>query len=495
MNGADLLKDCLPSIAGQSLPNIEIIVVDDGSTDGSVTFVRDNYPDVRLIINGRNLGFAKSINRGIREAKGDYLFLLNNDTCLENNCIEEFVRAIHSHEDEGRQVVALAPKMILDFLGRRFLDALGTSITRDGSAFNNGVGQIDLGQLDKPRRVFGACFGAAFFTKEAFTKVGLLDESYFAYYEDVDWNYRANILGYEIHTAPRAVVYHKHSATWSRVATYDKKYYFIHRNFLRTVAKNYYRGNMMLALTRRSFSHTKDALNLLRRRSYRRSAMQMKILIGTFLRLPILLTQNYMLNRNRKVQDGYIWSLGSPRIIEISSTTFEPSSYSPVLTLDVFEEISEHLSKEGAGSSDLDLTQFRTYLALHIVNMIWKRIRIPSFHHRSGSDQTDTRKGISNRAFAPPRRNSIRFALGPLVIFNEEGTWKILTKGRRIHTDQFLSTLLINAEDHGVEDLADLLSDAHPMTRVLNLKEEVLTTVQKVIDPLISIGLLRERGG
>jgi GT2 family glycosyltransferase len=202
-NGRRFLAGCLDSLALQTYKNVEVIVVDNGSTDGSAQFLKDNYSWVRLIHFERNTGFSVAVNEGIHEARGSYITLLNNDTVAENTWIEELVRALNEHPDAG----SVACKM-LAYDDKTILDGAGDGYRRGGLPGRIGHREKDLGQFDTGRYVLGACGGAAMYRRELFDKIGLFDEDYFAYLEDVDLGLRAQSAGYKCFYTPSAVVYH-----------------------------------------------------------------------------------------------------------------------------------------------------------------------------------------------------------------------------------------------------------------------------------------------
>ena len=152
-NGKHFLEDCLSSIASQTYQDYETILVDNASRDGSVAFVRERYPGVRIVENTENLGFAGGTNAGIRVSKGEYVLSLNNDTRLEPDFLEEMVTAIETDDNIG----TVAPRMLL-MDGR--INATGMCISRSGAAWNRGMFEDDVGQYDRPERMIGACAGA-----------------------------------------------------------------------------------------------------------------------------------------------------------------------------------------------------------------------------------------------------------------------------------------------------------------------------------------------
>ena len=130
---------------------------------------------------------------------------MNNDTTLAPKCILNLVKELDTLRSRNKHVAGVQPKILFHEFPT-IIDAIGTGINRDGTGFNIGVGQVDLGQFDKTMRIFGLCFAAAFIDRKVLSAVGVLPENYFVY-EDIDWCYRANSQGYEFHSAPQAVVY------------------------------------------------------------------------------------------------------------------------------------------------------------------------------------------------------------------------------------------------------------------------------------------------
>lgn len=230
-NGKDHLEACFTSIINQNYPDTEIIMVDNGSSDGSVELVKEKFPQVKVVQLKSNQGFADGNNRGIRQAEGNYLFILNNDTELDKNCILEMVKVAESKPDAA----AIAPKMKMFYL-RNFLNSMGNTVEPAGWGSDNFIGYLDWGQFDHYNEVFSACFGAVLLPKKVVDQVGLLDKQYSFYYEDTDWCYRARLQGFKIYTAPQSVVYHKFSATMGAMP--PRKLRLVVRNRLRYTWKN-----------------------------------------------------------------------------------------------------------------------------------------------------------------------------------------------------------------------------------------------------------------
>lgn len=202
-NGRALLEECLEALRRQTLQPAEVILVDNGSTDGSLEFVGGRYPDVRIIGFPQNHGFSAAINAGLGRAQGAYIALLNNDTRADPRWIEASVAALESHGEFG----VCAAKM-LSYFSPDAIDAIGVGCIAGAFGYSIGAFEIDRGQYDSPREVFGACAGAAVYRREVFELVGTFDEDFFAYYEDLDWNFRARAAGVRCLYVPSAVVYH-----------------------------------------------------------------------------------------------------------------------------------------------------------------------------------------------------------------------------------------------------------------------------------------------
>jgi GT2 family glycosyltransferase len=233
-NGCRFLAACFDSLRAQRYRDFEVILVDNGSRDDSVTFTRGHYPEVRIVSLPENLGFAAGVNRGITAARGRYVALLNNDTEVDPDWLGELVRVL----EENPTAASAASKILEHEAGRRdHLYSIGDALTADGCPRRIGAGESDHGQWDGVREVFGACAGAALYRRSVLDEIGLLDEAFFAYLEDGDWALRARLAGYVCLAVSSAVVYHVGSATTGvgspllfRLGT---------RNRVRLVLKNY----------------------------------------------------------------------------------------------------------------------------------------------------------------------------------------------------------------------------------------------------------------
>ncbi len=237
-NGRELLDVILPSLAAQTYPNLAVTVLDNGSSDGSPELVRERWPDVRVIALPHNVGVAAALNRGLETVQTELVALLNNDIELDPGWLEELVAHLETHPE-----AASASGKLLRFNSRDVIDAAGDGMRWSSAAFNRGSGEVDRGQFDRPEPVFSACAGAALYRRSAFDDVGLFDEDFFAYLEDVDWSLRAQLRGYASRYVPGAVAYHMRGATTS--GSLNRYRVMQRRNQIWLVVKNYPLGAML----------------------------------------------------------------------------------------------------------------------------------------------------------------------------------------------------------------------------------------------------------
>ncbi|MCR4903608.1 MAG: glycosyltransferase family 2 protein [Butyrivibrio sp.] len=205
-NGSGYIEDCLKSIERQDIP-VKTIIVDNGSSDDSIDIIKKKFPWVELVELGINTGFAHGVNVGIRQAQTEYIFLLNNDTILQNNTTSQLLKAIKHYKD----AFSISSKMIA-LKGEHLIDDTGDYYCALGWAFTQGKDQPN-NTFNKRKKVTSACAGAAIYKKSLLEKVGMFDDAHFCYLEDVDLGLRARIYGYNNYYEPGAVVYHVGSAT------------------------------------------------------------------------------------------------------------------------------------------------------------------------------------------------------------------------------------------------------------------------------------------
>lgn len=205
-NGKKYLKGCLDAIYDIEQLNFEVIIIDNASQDDDFKWL-SQYSNLHFKQLDKNYGFSRAVNEGIRLAKGEYVLLLNNDTVIEKNFVQELVKTIK----KDKRIFAVSSKMIA-YYNREVIDDAGDEYNLLGWTKKRGDGKSVQG-FKTEKRVFSACAGAALYRKSIFDEIGYFDEDFFAYMEDVDIGYRANIHGYKNIYCPDAKVYHIGSAT------------------------------------------------------------------------------------------------------------------------------------------------------------------------------------------------------------------------------------------------------------------------------------------
>lgn len=245
-NGLEHLPECLGSLRALDYPNFKTVVVDNRSQDGSQELVRTTYPEVELLENRSNQGFAKGNNRGMRYALdrgADYVALLNNDTVVDPAWLSELVRVAQGHDDVG----AVASKMV-SYRSPSTINSAGACMTLTCWGYDRGLGEGDRQQYDREEEVFSACGGAMLINPRVLDRVGLFDPRLFMCFEDVDLCWRMRLMGYRILYVPTAVVRHKWGG--SMHANSPQRFFYCERNRLRNMIKNYRPKSLAVALQR-----------------------------------------------------------------------------------------------------------------------------------------------------------------------------------------------------------------------------------------------------
>ena len=318
-NGKKYLKDCLDSLRAQSRKDFKIILVDNGSEDGSVSFLKTNYPEAILKEIDRNIGFAAGYNLGFRLALRDenikWLIALNNDTKLDENYFQEMVDCAKRYPDAG----SIQPK-ILNFYEQRKIDCIGITIAKDGTAHNRGYEETDEGQFEEEKEIFGANATAALYARGALEETKLptnnyFDRDFFAYYEDVDLAWRMRLMGYKSYCCPRAKVFHVHSATTGKFSAF--KAFYLHRNYFLTVLKNYPPCLLLKTLFFRFFEYMRLVYNAISGGKKEReflggegkvkvAGIILKAWCDVIMNLPKLFKKRRIIQKNRRARNADI---------------------------------------------------------------------------------------------------------------------------------------------------------------------------------------------
>ena len=303
-NGKKFLSECLNAIQDQSYRNVSPVLVDNGSCDGSVDYVRDNFPKVQIIPLKKNIGFCAGNNVALRPVKSKYVALLNNDTVPQKEWINSLVKALEQHSEAG-----FAASKMLFFNDPSTLDRAGDSYTVTGAGSLRGRGRQAL-QYNRREWVFGACAGAALYRTQMLKDIGLFDEDFFLLNEDVDLSFRAQLMGYKCLYVPESVTLHHVSGSIS--CDSHTSVYYGHRNL-----EWVYLKNMPLRLIYKT---------LLPHLIYDIAAFFFFLLNGrgiTFIKakrdalkgVGKILKKRRQIQKNKRVDDDYIWSLFEKKII------------------------------------------------------------------------------------------------------------------------------------------------------------------------------------
>lgn len=257
-NGRELLGECLDSVLAQTFRDFELVVVDNGSTDGSRELLRQRWGgNIRLVPLSSNRGFAGGNNAGIRVAVGRYVVLLNNDTTVDPGWLAALSLATRRHPEAGM----FTPK-ILNYYRRDEIDNTGHVIYPDGLARGRHRLEKDDGRFDEEGEALWPSGCAGVYRKDMLDEIGLLDEAFFAYGEDVDLGLRARWAGWNCYYVPDAVVYHKYSATTGAYS--PGKVFLVERNRLWILFKNFPLRDVLLSPVytgRRYVMHLRGAVS------------------------------------------------------------------------------------------------------------------------------------------------------------------------------------------------------------------------------------------
>ena len=237
-NGRNFLEKFLPSVVASTYRNLQIVVADNASSDDSVTFIKQYYPQVNVIVNYRNYGFAEGYNKALEHVKSDYYVLLNSDVEVKNDWIEPIIELMESDALIGAgqpKILSYHNKDMFEYAGAAggWIDDFGYPFCR-GRVFD--VAEKDNGQYDNAEQVFWASGAALFIRAEVFHKLNGFDESFFAHQEEIDLCWRMQLEGYKVYVEPKSVVYHVGGGSLPMGS--EQKVYLNFRNNLIMMYKN-----------------------------------------------------------------------------------------------------------------------------------------------------------------------------------------------------------------------------------------------------------------
>lgn len=299
-NGADMIGACLDSLQSQSLKH-QIVVVDNGSHDDSMTIIQSQYPSVHLIELPKNIGFAGGVNTGIRYAlkqNADAIALFNNDAIADKNWLQEMVNVMQSLPETG---IVACKLMSAD---KKQLDSTGDYCTTWGLPYPRGRDETNTSKYDEGTVIFGASGGASLYRAAMLTDIGLFDEDFFAYYEDVDLSFRAQLAGWKVQYAPKAEAYHEHGTTSGKVKGFTT--YQTFKNFPLLFWKNVPLSLFPGMFIRFNIAYISIFISSLARG---RGWPATKGFLRMLTLLPKKLIERHKIQRDRKVSADYINSI------------------------------------------------------------------------------------------------------------------------------------------------------------------------------------------
>ena len=301
-NGRAHLEECFRSLRALNYPSDkrEIILVDNGSSDGSVEYVRESYPEATVVQNEKNEGFAGPCNLAAERSQSEYLAFLNNDTRVHPEWLNELMRSIDSPKIDAEKVVCAAGK-IVSWDGRT-LEYDGGMMNFHGHGHHLGMGQpVSAGSSQQQLTLF-ACAASMLIRRDVFLEVGGFDQDYFAYFEDVDLGWRLWLLGFQVLYCPTAIVFHKGQGTAALSQAERKK--LLERNGLFNVFKNYSDTNLeQVLLPALSLSTMKASIDPEYRTSY------LEAINEFFTCLDQLKVKRHDIQRRRKLDDETMFPL------------------------------------------------------------------------------------------------------------------------------------------------------------------------------------------
>jgi GT2 family glycosyltransferase len=295
-NGRHFLETCLTALRRQTFRDFEIILVDNGSRDQSVEYIRAEFPEVNLISLNENRGFTGGNIAGYEQASGELIVLLNNDTEVDPRWLEKLHKASQQYPTAG----SFANKMLY-FDERSRIDNCGFAVTQAGLTIDLGRGEEDGPAWGEPRKVFGGCGGAVAYRRSMLEDIGFLDDDFFMTYEDVDLSFRAQLRGYECAFVPGAIVYHHYRATMKNHPA--RQVFFSQRNIEFVYLKNMPVGQMLRSLPQRLVYELGGAIYFFKTGA---GMAFLKAKIDAIRRLPVILRKRKQIQSRRTVTDGQL---------------------------------------------------------------------------------------------------------------------------------------------------------------------------------------------
>jgi len=330
-NGKKFLDDCFGSIFNSTYSNVEILMIDNKSTDDSVEYTKINFPRVKIFENDKNGGFGYAYNKAFKIAEGKYFVILNNDVIVEPGWLEPLVERAENQNNIG----ALQPKLVsmtdpgsFEYAGASggFMDKYGYPFARGRLFYHI---EKDTGQYNDPARIFWASGAAMFVRAEVIQECGDIDEDFIHHMEEIDLCYRINLAGYHLEVIPSSVVQHFGGG----VISYEsfKKIYWNHRNSVFMLLKNLERKNIFKILFTRIFLDLATIGWSLFRFDFKRIAAIFAAYGWLIQHARMLKQKRKEVQAKRKVRDDVILNLLYPRSVALQYFLFKKKTYQELI--------------------------------------------------------------------------------------------------------------------------------------------------------------------
>jgi GT2 family glycosyltransferase len=339
-NGAQYLPECIGSVLRSNYPNFEVVVVDNGSHDNSMSILRSlSTNKLKIVECGKNLGFAGGNNIGFKHTTGDYVVFLNNDTRVDPEWLHELVTAVKGDSTIG----AAQPKILLLGTSVKKFDSAGDFIDSYATPVSRARGQIDFGQHEKIEEIFSGRGAALLVNRCLFQDMSPFDSDFYLQYEDIDLCWRLRLLGYRILYVPKAIVYHIGFGTKSPYRTYHAR-----KNAIMLLLKNYGSSNLLRYLPRHILIRNLELVNDLIHFNMKDFMVKAKAYLWIMRNLRPLLLRRKMIQMRRIVKEDQLMHL-----IQIPRFS-------------VYVRYMERLGRMEVGSEEVDLVlnaYFRSFFS------------------------------------------------------------------------------------------------------------------------------------
>jgi len=342
-NGEKFISGNLDSLLANSCPAIEIIIVDNASSDGSIDRVEEKYSQysqIKIIRNQKNHHYAKAVNIGVAAASAQLVIVLNQDILVDAHFIRNLLYRYQSEENK-EDVAGVVPQMRFTQLPT-FINGIGNFMTEKNWGSDNYFGVVDIGRFDTLKYVASACFGAIMVTKNAWAKTGGLDHGYKSFYEDSDWSMRVHLAGLNLLAAPEALVFHAFGGSYPS----GLKLTFVAKNRMRFVFKHLTGKIRTLFFKKYLKQDIKNTLSFLRRGEYRNMFCYFNAYLKLFLELPNITAHRLRTKAHNQETLAAFFTKGAPYV------AFSNSGSCPV--------INKHVIRSYYYFTELEDFQFPT---------------------------------------------------------------------------------------------------------------------------------------